>query len=164
MSDTTTLGEDAFARLEAEPQVPGRERVATPATWVLLALLGIGASFIGGAWWGQRNPATAATTPAAAVGLGAGRTAAAGTPIATTVAAAATAPTATSGVVKLIDGRNVYITTPAGQTVKLVLAADAKVSVAAPGALTDLKTGVTIAFSGTTNADGTVSATSITSI
>jgi zona occludens toxin (predicted ATPase) len=171
MSNTTVDSantDDAFTRLEAERALPGRERVATPATWFLVALLGLGAAFIGGAWWGQRNVlAAAATTPATGAAAGAGAQARSTAAATGQSAAAPTATTAaptvpTSGTIKLVDGRNVYVSTADGRTVKLVLGADGKVQVPTAGELADLTAGQLVTWSGTPNADGTVAAATIT--
>ena len=163
-----STSEDAFARLEAEPSLPGRERVATPATWFLIALLGLGGAFVSGAWWGQRNAPATTTTAAAGTGVqgrgtGANQGAAAGgqTAVTTTATTVAAAP-ATSGTIKLVDGRNVYVSTADGRTVKLVLGADGVVQVPTAGAIADLAAGNTVTWSGTPNADGTVAAATIT--
>jgi hypothetical protein len=178
MSNTTTTtgvdlssSETAFARLEAEPSLPGRERVTTSGTWFLVALIGLGGAFIGGAAWGQRHTkaptATTATTVAGqGRGTGAGTGAQAGTQ---TGAGQAITPTtvlapATSGTIKLVDGRNVYVSTADGRTIKLVLGADGKVQVPAAGALTDLAAGNNVTWSGTANADGAIAATTVTRI
>jgi hypothetical protein len=177
MSNTTTTtnttvdlstSDDAFARLEAEPSLPGRERATTSATWFLTALIGLGGAFIGGAAWGQRHTKTPTATTATTV-AGQGRSSGTGTQtgsgqggtgqaaIPTTVLAPAT-----SGTIKLVDGRNVYVSTADGRTIKLVLGADGKVQVPAAGAITDLAAGNNVMWSGTTNADGTVTAATVT--
>jgi hypothetical protein len=68
---------------------------------------------------------------------------------------------ATIGTVKLVDGNNVYLTTTAGATVKVTLGKGAKVTVTKAGKLTDLAPGTSIVVLGTTGADGTVTATSV---
>jgi hypothetical protein len=169
MSNTTTTttgvdlssSETAFARLEAQPSLPGRERVTTAGTWFLVALIGLGGAFIGGAAWGQRHTKTPiATTATTVAGQGRGTGTGAGTGQAappTTVLAPAT-----SGTIKLVDGRNVYVSTADGRTIKLVLGTEGKVLVPAAGALTDLAAGNNVTWSGTANADGTVAAATVT--
>jgi hypothetical protein len=172
MSNTTTesidlsASEDAFARLEAEPSLPGRERATTSATWFLTALIGLGGAFVGGAAWGQRHTKTPTVATASTV-AGQGRSTGAGTQTGTGATGQAATPTtvpasATSGTIKLVDGRNVYVSTADGRTIKLVLTADGRVQVPAAGALTDLAAGHNVTWSGTANADGTVAAVTVT--
>jgi hypothetical protein len=165
MSDTIdpSTTDDAFARLEVEPSLPGRERVTTPATWFLVVMLGLGAAFVGGAWWGQRHQPTTTTTAAAAAaatgrGQGAGLATGVGGQVAAVTTTATTVPAAavTSGTIKLIDGRNVYVSTADGRTIKLVLGTDGAVQIPASGAITDLAAGAAVTWSGTPNADGTI--------
>jgi hypothetical protein len=95
---------------------------------------------------------------------GAGRTGETGTGAGGTGAAGGLggAGGATIGTVKLVDGNNVYLTTTAGATVKVTLGKGAKVTVTKAGALTDLAPGTSVVVVGTTAADGTVTATTVT--
>ena len=62
---------------------------------------------------------------------------------------------------KLVDGANVYITTSDGSTVKVATSSSSKVTKSVDAALNDLKAGDTIVVQGTTDADGTIAASSI---
>ena len=62
---------------------------------------------------------------------------------------------------KLVDGANVYITTSDGSTVKVSTSSSSKVTKSVDAALNDLKAGDTIVVQGTTDADGTIAASSI---
>ncbi|WP_238019488.1 hypothetical protein KZZ52_00700 [Dactylosporangium sp. AC04546] len=64
-----------------------------------------------------------------------------------------------TGTVKLVDGTTVYIETSDGNTV--IVKTNGQTTVATPGALKDITAGSTVTVQGQ-NADGTVTATSIT--
>ncbi|GGM83765.1 hypothetical protein ACFFX1_30365 [Dactylosporangium sucinum] len=64
-----------------------------------------------------------------------------------------------TGTVKLVDGTTVYIETADGNTV--IVKTNGQTTVATPGALKDITAGSTVTVQGQ-NADGTVTATSIT--
>ncbi|MET7393187.1 hypothetical protein ABZS66_06795 [Dactylosporangium sp. NPDC005572] len=64
-----------------------------------------------------------------------------------------------TGTVKLVDGTTVYIETSDGSTV--IVKTNGQTTVATPGALKDITAGSTVTVQGQ-NADGTVTATSIT--
>jgi hypothetical protein len=141
-------------------------RLANRATYVLagLALLVVG--FVGGAQVqksygtapaatgapGGANPAAFASQfagrggqfPGGNTGTGTGQTGARG---------------GITGTVKLVDGTTVYVETADGQT--LIVKTSGTTTVSAPGALKDLTAGSSVTIVGQ-NADGTVTATSIT--
>ncbi len=60
-----------------------------------------------------------------------------------------------------MDKRNVYVTTPDGETVKVSVPDTASVTTQLDVSLADLEAGSTVLIRGTTSADGTVTATSV---
>ncbi|MFD0740986.1 hypothetical protein ACFQ1L_02685 [Phytohabitans flavus] len=67
---------------------------------------------------------------------------------------------ATTGTVKLIDGTTVYVETESGEVVTVRTDGDTSVSV--PGKLKDLKAGDKVSVEGGTDAEGSVTASSVT--
>lgn len=123
-------------------------------TWVLLALLLVSAGFVGGAFAHERFVATASVLPSGfPATLPGGSSPGQGT--------ASPFGDITVGTVKLVDKRSVYITTPAGETVKVSVPETATVTAEQVADLADLETGSTVVIRGTTAADGTVTATSV---
>lgn len=143
-------------------------RLANRATFVLAGLALLVAGFVGGAQvqksYGTAPAATGApggANPAAFASQFAGRGAqgangGAGTGAGTTGTRAGAGIT---GTVKLVDGTTVYVETADGQT--LIVKTSGTTTVSAPGALKDLTAGSSVTVVGP-NADGTVTATSIT--
>ncbi len=133
----------------------------TRLTWVLLTLLVLTAGFIGGAFAGQRlgnstssgnsgftMPAGMPTSfPSGALFPGA--------------AGGGAAPSGTTGTVKLVDGRNLYLTDSSGNTVKVIVPSTVTVTSQQAVDLADLAAGATVLVDGETGADGTVTATSV---
>ena len=62
----------------------------------------------------------------------------------------------------LVDGKNVYITATDGSVVKVVTNAGSQLTKTVPATVKDIRPGETVVARGTTNADGTVTATSLT--
>ncbi len=121
-------------------------------TWVLLAalLLMIGGVF--GAVANQKfGPATAAGFPGPLPAMPAGLMS----------GSQAGASDMTLGKVKLVDGRSLYITTTAGETVKVTVPETASVTEQADISLADLSSGSSVAIRGIAADDGTVTATSV---
>jgi hypothetical protein len=150
------LADAEFARL-----VKGT-KVVTPVTRVLLALVIAAAGFIGGVLVERsQQPAaasTASTTGAAAFRAGANGPNAQGGGN----GAGGGAGGATVGTITLIDGANVYVTTAQGDVVKVVTNPQTTFSVSKNGAITDLDPSKTVVVQGTTNPDGTVTASQVT--
>ena len=71
---------------------------------------------------------------------------------------------ATTGTVKLIDGKTNYLETADGRTVTVSTGSKTSVDVPAKGSLKDLKTGSTVTVDGKAGTDGTVNATKITKV
>lgn len=67
----------------------------------------------------------------------------------------------TIGTVKLIDGKNIYVTDTQGNVVKIVTNGDTQISVNRDGKVSDLTASKTVLVQGTKRADGTVVATQI---
>jgi hypothetical protein len=144
-------------------------RLANRATYVLagLALLVVG--FVGGAQvqksYGTAPAATGApgANPAALASQFAGRGGQFPGGNTGTGTGTGTGQTGTrggiTGTVKLVDGTTVYVETADGQT--LIVKTSGTTTVSAPGALKDLTAGSSVTIVGQ-NADGTVTATSIT--
>jgi len=63
--------------------------------------------------------------------------------------------------VKLVDGANLYLTNAQGDVVKVTSAAGVKLTRMADATISDVKPGDTVIVRGSTNPDGTITATSI---
>jgi hypothetical protein len=100
-------------------------------------------------------PGGAAAAPGGA-GTGAGGTAAGGT------SGAATAVPVVVGTVTKLSGSSLTVKNLGGKSVKVTVPSGATITLVAGKSLTMLKTGATVSVAGTTAADGTVTATSIT--
>ena len=148
------LADAEFARL-----VKGT-KVITPLTRVLLAVVVAAVGFIAGALV-ERNqqPAasTATTTGAAAFRAGG----ASGQNNAGGGGGGGAGGGATIGTITLIDGTNVYVTTAQGDVVKVITNPQTTISVSKNGTVTDLDPSKTVVVQGTTNSDGTVTASQI---
>jgi hypothetical protein len=68
----------------------------------------------------------------------------------------------TVGTVKLVDGKNVYITDASGNTIKISTNAGSQLSKTVAATVKDIAPNDTVIVSGTPNADGSITATSIT--
>ncbi|MEV4507664.1 hypothetical protein AB0K00_01725 [Dactylosporangium sp. NPDC049525] len=141
-------------------------RLANRATYVLAALALLVAGFVGGAQvqksYGTAPAATGApgVNPAALASQFAGRGGQGGLPGGNTGTGGQTGTRGgITGTVKLVDGTTVYVETADGQT--LIVKTSGTTTVSAPGALKDLTAGSSVTVVGQ-NADGTVTATSIT--
>ena len=159
--------------IENAPPLPGRERVTSNFTFVLLGLFALVGTFSLGAWF-EREHGPAPTATAASTGSGA--------PTAT-AASGATIPNAsrgagqgaaslgaggqfaggggTVGTVKLVDGSNVYITDSSGNLVKVTTQPGLVVTVNKDGTVADLAAGETVVVTGAAGADGSIAATAI---
>ena len=139
-------------------------------TWTLLTLLVLMAGFVGGAaayaHFGTTSGGTSSTLrPGAFAGgfppgfPGAPGAAAGGT--ASVGGSTSVGGSATFGTVKLVDGQNLYLTTSNGETVKVKVPAAAPVTAQKKVALSDIASGSTVIVRGSTAADGTVTAQSV---
>lgn len=68
----------------------------------------------------------------------------------------------TFGQVKLVDGKNVYVTDSSGGITKVVIDTKSTITVSKPGKVADVKPGDTVVVRGTPAKDGSVTATSFT--
>ncbi len=98
---------------------------------------------------------TGTTTGAGAAGAGAG---AAG---AGAAGAGAAGPGATLGTVKLVDGNNVYVQDATGTITKVATTGQSTISITSTGTVASIKPGDTVVVTGTTGADGTVTASAV---
>jgi len=135
-----------------------KKRVITPLTRVLLVLALASATFLTGVLV-ERSQAKTSTSSALPSGLaalfnrqgqGTGGTATGGA-----------AGGATIGTVKLIDGKNVYVSDSQGNVVKVVTNSATKVSVNHDGTVSDLAPSKSVVVQGTKRADGSVVASQI---
>jgi hypothetical protein len=76
--------------------------------------------------------------------------------------AATTAAAGTTGTVKLVDGATIYVQTSTGDVVTVKTDGKTTVSTAAKGKVSDVKAGQSVTVQGAADADGTVTATSVT--
>jgi hypothetical protein len=67
----------------------------------------------------------------------------------------------TIGTVKLIDGKNVYVTTTSGAITKVIVGSGSKVTVTKSGKASDLKPGDSVVVQGAASKDGSITATSL---
>lgn len=141
-------------------------RLANRATFVLAGLALLVAGFVGGAQV-QKSYGTAPAAPGAPGGANpaalasqfAGRGNQGGLPGGQTGTGSGARGGGITGTVKLVDGTTVYVETADGQT--LIVKTSGTTTVSTPGALKDLTAGSSVTIVGQ-NADGTVTATSIT--
>jgi hypothetical protein len=188
-SETPGLTRELLAELEGDAPAGPRPRVTNTATYVLLTLVVLLATFSAGAWVGRnRAPATSRTTAAATAGPagaptasaaggfsgaggGRGAAAAAGASGATGAPGGAGAAAGggfaggnlTTGTVKLVDGPNVYLSTATGTVVKVTTNAQSQITVTKQGTVSDVTVGETLVVQGEAGADGTILATTIRS-
>ena len=154
-SDTDVLFRDDVDDMAEMPTRASR-RIVTAWTVVFAALVIAGAGFVAGIQMEKHNePAAATGLPAGFRGFGNG-----GAGLRTGQFPGTTG-TDTTGTVKLVDGANVYITTSDGSTVKVATSSTSKVTKSVDVALSDLKAGDTVVVQGTTGADGSIAASSI---
>ncbi|HEV7524872.1 MAG TPA: hypothetical protein VGP92_07900 [Acidimicrobiia bacterium] len=141
-----------------------RRRMVTPMTRGLLVLVLAAGAFLGGVLV-ERSQAKSSPASALANGLPANIAARFGGRTASTVAgtgtAAAGASTPTFGTVKLVDGKNVYVTDAQGNVVKVATNSKTKISVSQDASVTKLKPSTSVIVQGTLGSDGTITATQI---
>jgi hypothetical protein len=170
-SDPTELDDDLvpITDLEPDPALVGelqRRRAVTPLTRSLLALVIAGAAFLGGVLV-ERSQAKTTSSSASPSGVPANIAALfGGARTSTTVAGAGgtkttTGATQTFGTVKLVDGKNVYVSDAQGNVTKVATDATTKITVSQAASIAKLKPSTSVIVQGTTAADGTITATSI---
>ena len=169
-SDPTELDDDLvpITDLEPDPALVGeiqRRRAVTPLTRGLLAVVIAGGAFLGGVLV-ERSQAKTTSSSALPAGVPANIAALfGGARTSTTVAGAGaggtTGATQTFGTIKLVDGKNVYVSDAQGNVVKIATNAKTKITVSQAASIAKLKPSTSVIVQGTTATDGTVTATSI---
>ena len=168
--DTMVLTpEDRDDGLAAELAKAAPRRWWNKGTVMLGALTLLTGGFVGGLQI-QKNYGTADTPAAARAGtFGGGQNRAGyGAPAGTlpnsgggqATTTAATAPT--TGKVKLVNGTTIYIEKSDGSVVTVKTNGKTTVSASTKSKLTDVKSGQSVTIQGTTDSDGTVTATAVT--
>ena len=175
-----------FAAVSSDEEIDGDEgrddglaaelAKAAPRRWWNRGTLGLGvlALLLGGFLSGvlvQKNYGTGTAASGASTGFnglnrgtggypgfaaGGGPGAAGGTPTASAAAAD------TTGTVKLVDGSTIYVQTASGTLVTIKTTGKTTVRTATKGVLKDVKAGDTVTVQGGAGADGTVTATAVT--
>ncbi len=152
--------------IEPDPALVGelrRRRAITPVTRSLLALVVAGGAFLGGVLV-ERSQAKTTSSSALPSGVPANIAALfGGARTSTTVAGASgtTGASSTFGTVKLVDGKNVYVSDAQGNVVKVATTATTKITTSQTASIAKLKPSTTVIVQGTKGADGTLTATSI---
>ena len=161
--------------IENAPPLPGRERVTSNFTFVLLAVFALLGSFTVGAWYERNHGPAPSTSTASTAGNGAA--------VSGTLAPGGSIPGGsrgqgangnaaagqfaggggTIGTVKLVDGNNVYLTDASGNLVKVTTQPGLVVTVNKDGTVADLAAGETVVVTGTAGSDGSIAATAIRS-
>jgi hypothetical protein len=160
--------------IENAPPLPGRERVTSNFTFVLLAVFALLGSFTVGAWYERNHGPAPSTSTASTSGNGAASSGtipsgASGGSIPGQGAAGLGAGGqfagggGTIGTVKLVDGTNVYITDASGNLVKVTTQPGLVVTVNKDGTVADLTAGETVVITGAAGSDGSIAATAIRS-
>ena len=157
-----TFTDGVETALPPPPSVPtGRPRWrAAPSTRLVLGCLILVAGGFTGGVLEAKHTGTTSTTAARTATTTATRTGAVGGFAGG--AGAGQTGTSTFGTVKLVDGSTIYVTTTDGSVVKVTTSGATKLSVSATGKASELKTGATIAVTGTADASGTIKATAVT--
>jgi hypothetical protein len=161
------LDEDPFADdLTDQLAEKAPRRFATRTTAILGAALLLVVGFVGGAQvqkhWGKNS--SQAASPFS--NLGGPRAGASGFPgfggsVGGQGQSSAGGAT-TTGTVKLVDGKTVYLQTADGNVVTVRTSGSTSVQLPRAGSLKDLTAGATVSVDGQTGSDGTVTATRIT--
>lgn len=183
---TPTGGYDA-ADEDLAPVVRPRRRVLTGLTAVLVAGVVAAAGFFGGvevqkhqgtstssaaaagtsglAALARRFAGAGGATAGAAGGTGTGAAGGTGTGATGAAAAGGTAAvgstTRTAGTVKLVDGKDIYVTTAAGNTVLATTNTASTLTKTATATLNDVTPGQTVVMTGIQNKDGSMTVTSL---
>jgi uncharacterized protein DUF5666 len=152
IEQTGDLGDDPFADDLAE-QLAARapRRYTNRATVVLAGIVLLVGGFVAGAqvqkhFGAGTGTATPTTFPTAFRNAGSN-------------AAGGAGGADTTGTVKLVDGKTVYVTMANGNV--LIVHINDSTAVSRPGSLTDLTAGATVTVTGQTASDGSVTATRI---
>ncbi len=141
-----------------------RRRTITPLTRSLLAVIVAGGAFFGGVLV-EKSQAKSTSASALPAGVPANIAALFGGRTSTTVAGsgsgAATGATQTFGTIKLVDGKNVYVSDAQGNVVRVTTNGATKITVSQSAAVSKLEPSTSVIVTGTAGSDGTITATSI---
>ena len=141
-----------------------RRRAITPVTRALLAVVVAGGAFLGGILV-QKSQTKSTSTSALPSGVPANIAALFGGGTPTTVAgsggSATTGATQTFGTIKLVDGKNVYVSDAQGNVVRVATNGSTKITVNQDATVDKLKPSTSVIVQGTRGSDGTITATSI---
>ncbi len=165
--------DDAWSEDVQEPPRRPRRRLLAPAPLALMAALLIAAGFIGGVLVEKGQTSTASTPAASGAGLasrfaalrgaasgGAGGAAGGGAG-APASASGSSAGAATAGQVSFVEGSTLYVLDAQGNTVKVKTSRASGVTKTVSSSVKGIHPGETVLVTGTTGADGSVSAESI---
>jgi hypothetical protein len=145
-----------------EDEIPPRPRRRLATRWTVatsvVTLLALG--FIGGVLVQRGRQPAAAAGPQAALGVGARAGAGPGAAGAPAADGGGAAPVA--GKVSSVDGRTLYVTTSQGTTVKVRPGSSVKVTRTAKSGVRAVHPGDSVVITGSTRANGTVTAAQIT--
>ena len=171
-ADEVDLGDDPFdddlaSQLKARVPLNLTSRTTLALSGAVLIVVG----FLGGVLVQKNFGATA--TPARTGFGNLGNAAAAGAGGAAGTGAGAGAGTgtggstgagrgATTGTVKFVDGTTIYLTTADGETITVKTSSSTAVKLQQSGAAKDIPVGATVVVQGTADADGIVTATTVT--
>jgi hypothetical protein len=140
-----------------------RRRAITPVTRGLLAVVIVGGAFLGGILV-QKSQTKSTSTSALPSGVPANIAALFGGGTPTTVAGsggASTGATQTVGTIKLVDGKNVYVSDAQGNVVRVTTNGSTKITVNRDATVDKLKPSYSVIVQGTRGSNGTITATSI---
>jgi hypothetical protein len=158
------LGDDPFdddlaSQLKARVPLKLTSRTTLSLAGAVLIVFG----FLGGVLVQKKFGATATPAAAARTGFGANAANGAGAGAAGGAGTGATgAGRGTTGTVKFVDGTTIYLTTADGQTVTVKTSSSTTVVVQQSSAAKDIPVGATIVVQGAADANGIVTATTVT--
>lgn len=141
-----------------------RRRSITPVTRALLVVVLAGGAFLGGVLV-QKSQTKSTSTSALPAGVPANIAALFGGATTTTVAGSGGSATATAmqtiGTIKLVDGKNVYVSDAQGNVVRVATNRGTKITVNQDATVDKLKPSTSVIVQGTRGSDGTITATSV---
>jgi len=141
-----------------------RRRAITPVTRALLVIVLAAGAFLGGVLV-QKSQTKSTSTSAPPAGVPANIAALFGGATTTTVAGSGGSATATAtqtfGTIKLVDGKNVYVSDAQGNVTKVATNGSTKITVNQNAAVNKLKPSTSVIVQGTRGSDGTITATSV---
>jgi hypothetical protein len=141
-----------------------RRRAITPIARALLVVIVAGGAFLAGILVEKSEAKTSSASalpsgvPANIAALFGGRTS---TTVAGSGSSATTGATQTFGTIKLVDGKNVYVSDAQGNVVRVATSGTTKITVSQEATVSKLKPSTSVIVQGTAGTDGTITATSI---